>query len=115
MGDHKVLVVDDERPVRKLMAVLAAMDGYEVLQAKSGAEALEIAENKHFDLVVSDVMMPGMSGPELVTALRERGLVDHWLLVSGFAGDLGDCDVPLMAKPFTPQQFLGRIHEILAN
>jgi DNA-binding response OmpR family regulator len=101
------------------MAAIVAQDGYQALQAGTGSEALDIAEHTPVDLVLTDVVMPGMSGPELVTALRERGLVKRFLMVSGYAGDALDKihglfdRTPLLLKPFTPGQLLSKVHELL--
>ena len=112
--EPRILVVDDEKPVRRLMAAIVARGGFKTLEAQSGAEALEMAEHEHVDLVVTDVQMPGMTGPELVRALRGRGLVERSLLVSGYAGEAEMAGIPLVLKPFTAEQFLGRIQEALA-
>jgi PleD family two-component response regulator len=66
--DRIVLVVDDDRSVRRLMAVIVAQDGYATLEAENGTDAIHLAEANAIDLLVTDVEMPGMSGPELVLA-----------------------------------------------
>jgi CheY-like chemotaxis protein len=120
MAKRSVLVVDDEPGIRALMAAIVARDGFTALQAENGAEALAIAERTPVDLLLTDVVMPGMSGPELVITLMERGLVSRSLMVSGYAGDGYDNihgihdRVPLLLKPFTPAQLIGKIREVMA-
>jgi CheY-like chemotaxis protein len=66
----KVLIADDEIPITDLLAELARDAGHEVLVAHNGQEALALARRERPILVISDIMMPLMSGYELLTALR---------------------------------------------
>ena len=68
---RRVLVVDDSRFQRRILKAMLAGWGYDVVEASSGAEALGIVENHLPDLVISDWMMPGMTGPEFCRAFRE--------------------------------------------
>src|ERR1035438_467558 len=83
MSKGRVLVVDDNLPVRELMSVIVAQEGYEILKAQNGYEAIRLAETTRVDLLITDVDMPGMTGPELVQALAERDLIKRSLLVTG--------------------------------
>ncbi len=67
---ERVLVVDDSKSQRRILTVYLSRWGYEVLQAGTGAEALEICAQQEIDLIVSDWMMPGMSGLELCQKYR---------------------------------------------
>ena len=89
----KVLVVDDEKDIRELIKFYLNKEGFEVLEAGDGEEALEIFENEYIDLGIIDVMMPVMDGFELVENLKEfkdipvfpqygRQRFDHGLLFS---------------------------------
>ena len=114
---RRVLVVDDDGPLRQLMTVMVSQDGYETLQARNGDDALHLAESYRIDLLITDVEMPGMSGPELILNLRKRGLIGKSLLVTGNPSAIGhsaglDDHVPLLAKPFNSRQLLGKIHAI---
>lgn len=112
--NRRVLVVDDDRPVRKLMATMAAGSGYETFEAEDGTEAIRVAEAEEIDLLITDIEMPGMSGPELIDILRKRGYLGRSLLVSGnTAAASFHNSVPLLAKPFTCGQLLKEIHTIL--
>ena len=81
--NRSVLIVDDDEAVRKLMSIMIAQEGYKIFVAPNGYEALRLAEVNPVDLLISDVEMPGMTGPELVLALTWRGLIERSLLVSG--------------------------------
>jgi DNA-binding response OmpR family regulator len=70
MTGRRVLVVDDERGIRELCRVNLVLAGYEVLEAGDGQQALEVAKAELPDLIFLDVLMPGMSGWEVLAALR---------------------------------------------
>ncbi len=65
-----VLIVDDERPNLESLGKIFEREGWRVAQASSGAEALEVARREHPSVVVTDLMMPGMSGESLLRALK---------------------------------------------
>lgn len=117
---RRVLVADDDQQVLQLIALLVEQEGYEALQARDGTEALHLAEANCVDLLITDAEMPGMSGPELISAVKERGLIQRSLLVTGNAAaldgfnDLGS-QIPLLAKPFNSRQLLGKIEAILSD
>ena len=67
----KILVIDDEEILTKTFARLLEKQGYEVFVAKRGADALEMAEEERFDLVICDIRMPGIDGVETIRHLRE--------------------------------------------
>jgi CheY-like chemotaxis protein len=121
LGSETVLLVEDEEGVRKLIKTLLQQGGYTVIEAQNGSEALAIFQT-HADriqLVVSDIIMPQMSGPELVqylTALRP-GL--KFLYISGYTDDsiiqdgLLDAETRFLQKPFTSGNLLSKVREIL--
>jgi DNA-binding response OmpR family regulator len=69
---HKILVVDDDILVLDALQELLVADGYEVLTATRGHEALEILEQEHVDLLVLDVVMPKMTGFDVCRQIRAR-------------------------------------------
>jgi signal transduction histidine kinase/ActR/RegA family two-component response regulator len=109
---HTILLVEDEPALRKLGERLLAHAGHRVLGAGSAEEALEIAARKPFDLLVTDVMMPGRSGTELARDLvRERPDLPV-VLVSGYAPDAPEASAgAFLAKPFDPEQLARAIAE----
>ncbi len=70
MADERVLVVDDELSMREFLAILLGREGYDVALAGSGEEALGILAQQPFDLMLTDLSMPGIDGMELVTRVR---------------------------------------------
>lgn len=85
-----VLVVDDEEPVRRLLRDVLEMDDYEVDESPDGFAALASIERRNPDCIVLDVMMPGMSGIEVLTDLRARDFgADVPVLMLTAAGDDG--------------------------
>jgi DNA-binding NtrC family response regulator len=67
-----ILIVDDEEGLREGLGKLLEDDGYAVLSAENGEQALEILQQSHIDLVLTDMRMPGMDGIELLKKIRER-------------------------------------------
>ncbi len=119
-GARIILVVDDEPTVRSLAVRMLTALGYEVWSAASGKEALElIAQKGHGpDLIIADVLMPGMSGTELVRRVQQRYPGCKGLLMSGFAGEL-EADqaagLPVLWKPFTMQALAAAIRQALGS
>jgi len=112
-----VLLVEDEPLVRGLLVRLLDREGYAVLEAGSGDDALALvaAHERPIDLLVSDVVMPGLSGPDLAARIRERQSSLRVLFISGYnetdAAGYGVLhpEVDLLAKPFTPDAFAARV------
>jgi len=115
-----ILLVEDELFVRRVTAEVLEAAGYRLVIARSGAEALNACRNlaQPFDLLLADVIMPGMSGRELVN--EYEGLCPHArvLLMSGYAGQLAGRQMPLdrnayLAKPFSVSELLRKVREAL--
>ncbi len=120
-GSETVLVVEDEEQTRKLVVQILARAGYHVLEAGDAEQALSIPEDQlqEVDLLLTDVVMPGVSGPQLARHLRQ--VYPRWkvLFMSGYAGEeatrhgLEGADAPLLPKPFKPVDLTDRIRELL--
>ena len=118
-----VLVAEDDPSVRTLVKSVLERNGYRVLVAADGLAALELArlEKGRIDLLLSDVVMPGMNGRALRDALLELYPRLRVLFMSGYTGDLLtglgglDRDVSLVPKPFTPETLLGGIRKLLGG
>jgi two-component system cell cycle sensor histidine kinase/response regulator CckA len=112
-----VLVVEDEGAVRRVTVRSLAHLGYRVFEAEGGQEALDILEREPVDIVLSDVMMPGMTGPQLVGEMRRAEIHVPVLLMSGYPGDeQGRRDrLPILRKPFTREALVAALHEALAE
>lgn len=103
MTTATVLVVDDEPLVLEVVERALARSGYDVLAAQSASEALEIVKTKRpIHLVLSDVVMPGMSGPELLKSVKQLSPSTAAVLMSGYvcSGPI-DMAVPFVHKPFS--------------
>lgn len=120
-GVHRILVVDDIERNRKTLRAALWREPVEVLEASSGVEALELLEEHDPDLVLLDVMMPGMDGFETARRMRESetrsavpivlvtALDDEESLVRGFESGADD----FIAKPFNQIELRARVRSIL--
>jgi two-component system cell cycle sensor histidine kinase/response regulator CckA len=116
----KILLVEDDASVRAAVRRALRSNGHDVIDTKSAEDAM-MAWKEHggvFDCVVSDVVMPGLHGPQLVSRLREDRPELPVLFISGFAGQALrglDLDVPntlFLQKPFDPAQLAAAIAEL---
>ncbi|MGD0562576.1 MAG: ATP-binding protein [Roseiarcus sp.] len=113
-GHGAILLVEDEEAVRAFASRALASRGYTVLEAETGADALRVVESAggKIDLIVSDVIMPEMDGPSMLTELRRRGLNAKIIFVSGYADDAFAKNLPegqeflFLPKPFTLKQLI---------
>jgi PAS domain S-box-containing protein len=118
-GAGHVLLVEDDSAARRALDEFLRSDGYTVLAAASGAEALRLCEgSKPIDLVVTDFVMPGMRGPELVKRLREARPGLPAVFMSGYAtediGSQGDAARSVyLQKPFDVDDLLARVRAIV--
>jgi two-component system cell cycle sensor histidine kinase/response regulator CckA len=123
VGSGTILLVEDELSVRRAACRILQRAGYTVLEAKSGVEALQIADTRRESivLVISDLIMPDMGGQELVSKLRERGRNIPVLLMSGYTEDAAlrqsvlEPGTPFVNKPFTPKSLVDKVQEILSQ
>jgi two-component system cell cycle sensor histidine kinase/response regulator CckA len=120
-GTETVLLVEDEDGVRGLAVLVLQTYGYKVLAASSGKEALRLVEKRSggVDLLVTDVVMPGMGGPELADALRPRLPQMKVLFSSGYTDDavvrhgLLQEKVAFIQKPYTPLALVKKVRQVL--
>jgi len=85
MSQHKILIVEDEEFVRKVLERLLMRDGYTVLSAPCAEEALTILDREEVDIVISDHLMPGMKGLDLLEIVRKRRPETLRIVLTGFA------------------------------
>jgi two-component system, cell cycle sensor histidine kinase and response regulator CckA len=118
-GTETILVVDDERGVRALLTQILRNRGYTVIPAADAKTALEVLDTQSIDLVISDIVMHGMSGTRLVEEVLARWPAIKLLLVSGYSQgvalqpDSSARKVPLLGKPFTPTRLEAIVRDIL--
>jgi len=115
---RKVLVVDDEEPVRELIELYLTKEGFEVLHAKEGREALRQNGEHHPDLIILDLMLPGLDGWEVCRQIRSTSRVPIIMLtarseeVDRVVGlELGADDY--VVKPFSPRELVARVKAVL--
>ena len=116
---RRILIVEDDRTLRQALTFNLEREGYEVRSAVDGQQALDWARNDQFDLVLLDVMLPGMSGIEVLRVLRGDGVSTPVIVLSA-KGDEIDRVVGLkvgaddyVAKPFSRPELLARIEAVL--
>lgn len=108
-------VVEDEPAIRGLMATALERAGYRVIQARNGQEALDLFDGT-VDLVVTDMRMPYVAGQALIDTLRERRRTLKVVAISGYPGSApDDPDIPFLAKPFSRDQLLDAVREVLTS
>ena len=89
MPRARVLAVDDQRYFRELIEGVLIDEGYEVVTAASGEEALHVLARADFEIVVTDLVMPGMDGVELVRRVKERKPDQEIVMVTGVSDGMG--------------------------
>lgn len=115
----KLLIVEDEPNLAKALTGIAEEAGYEAAAVHTGNEGLYCASTKAYDLVVLDVMLPGMDGFSVVKALRQKHIAVPVLMLtarSGLADKVSGLDAgadDYLTKPFEPQELLARIRALL--
>jgi DNA-binding NtrC family response regulator len=121
-GSETILLVEDEHAVRHATAEFLKLHGYHVLEAKDGMDALSVVKSyaSPVHLVVTDVVMPNMSGGQLATELGKLMPHTKLLFVSGYAGrtvlnhKVFDLETNFLQKPYTLKQLSGKIRAALA-
>jgi len=113
-----ILVVDDEERIRRLLRMYLEKEGYLIEEAQDGEEALQKAEQRDYDLILLDLMLPGMDGIEVCSRLRQFKSTPVIMLtakgeesnrVQGFEAGADD----YVVKPFSPREVIYRVKAIL--
>ena len=115
---EKILIADDEQLMRQLVIDFLKPEGYEILEASDGKEALDIYDKEHPDLILLDVMMPGYDGWTVCRDIRRESTVPSMMLTAKgeeidqlFAYDLGADEY--ITKPFSPKILVAKIKALL--
>ena len=116
----RVLVVDDEKQIRGLLSRILVQAGYEVHTAANAQAAIEMcAPPASFDVIVADVVMPGMDGHELARRVAIQSPNSRVILMSGFDPGCVECPYvdtcPRLPKPFGPKDITTLLSEVLAQ
>lgn len=120
----KILIIDDEELITRTLANALERQGYEVLVAKTGADAIAMAEEEDFDLIISDIRMPGLNGVETVKkvleAMNRRGAQKTpAIFITGYADAAIEKEAQVLAphayvyKPFDYASLMNKIKEAL--
>jgi DNA-binding response OmpR family regulator len=116
---RRLLLVEDDRTLRQALSFSLSREGYEVATASDGEAALDAARSSRLDLILLDVMLPGMSGVEVLRVLRREGISTPVIILSA-KGDEIDRVVGLqvgaddyVAKPFSRPELVARIEAVL--
>jgi two-component system, OmpR family, response regulator ResD len=117
-GKYTILIVDDEDRIRRLLRMYLEREGYRIDEAKNGEEALEKAFAYNYDLILLDLMLPGMDGVAVCSELRKKKATPVIMLtargeemnrVEGFEAGTDD----YVVKPFSPRELVHRVKAVL--
>src|SRR5919202_6045842 len=115
---HKILVVDDDRKTVDLLKLYLEKDGYQVLAAHDGRQALDLARQRRPDLIVLDLMLPTVEGLDVCRILRAESRTPIIMLTARTTEDdkllgldLGADDY--ITKPFSPREVVARVRVVL--
>lgn len=119
----RIVVADDDPDIRRLVVFTLRRRGHTVLEANAGDTALEMVRQEHPDLVVLDVMMPGMTGLEVSRALTaDQATASIPIIILSAKGQAAEVDAGMdsgarayLVKPFAPQELASRVAAILAR
>jgi len=122
MAEKKILVADDETHILHVVSLKLRNAGFNVITARDGQEALELAQQEHPDLIITDYHMPQLSGLELCQRLKQdpgtRDIPAIMLTARGYHLEPHDTQesgiLRMLSKPFSPRQLLTTVNEMLA-
>lgn len=111
-----VLVVDDDRPVARMVAATLSIEGFQVAIANDGVEALESVESRAPDAIVLDLQMPVLDGREVFKTLRTRGLTVPVVILSAYGAEAAQQELGaegFVNKPFDPEDLIAALRKVL--
>ena len=122
MAEKTILVADDETHILHVVSLKLRNAGFNVLTARDGQEALELAQQEQPDLIITDYHMPQLSGLELCQRLKQdpatSGIPAIMLTARGYHLEPHDTQqsgiLRMLSKPFSPRQLLTTVNEMLA-
>ena len=113
----KILIVEDDQTISKLIAASLSISGYESVPCFDGNEAVHMVRNEEFDLILLDIMLPGLDGFQVMEKIRETGTPVIFLTAMGDVSDrvkgLKSGAEDYIVKPFEPLELLARIEIVL--
>jgi Response regulator containing CheY-like receiver, AAA-type ATPase, and DNA-binding domains len=117
----KILIVDDTKNIRKLLSTCLEVEGYEVITAEDGQQALNLIESEFFDIVFLDIKMPEMSGTEVLKRIRAMKKNMPIIIMTAYATvkNAVECTklgaIEYLQKPFTADKVRSVLNEMLSN
>ena len=112
-----ILIVEDDQTISKLIAASLSISGYESVPCFDGNEAVHMVRNEEFDLILLDIMLPGLDGFQVMEKIRETGTPVIFLTAMGDVSDrvkgLKSGAEDYIVKPFEPLELLARIEIVL--
>lgn len=117
--NNKILILDDEDPIRQFMKINLDYQGYQTVEASSGEEALKVFEEEKPAVAILDIMLPGISGYEVCEKIRDMSPMTGIIMVSAKSQDIdkilglekGADDY--IIKPFNPQELILRVKSLM--
>jgi len=115
----QILIVEDDEAMREFLCQAISRSGYYVEAVRDGAEALRRVDESYFDLLLTDIRMPGIDGLELARQVRRRYPRLSVLLVTAYlqdalgATDLGEAGIGILSKPFNLSELIDRVEMCL--
>lgn len=120
----RILIADDEAALLQTMAFSLKRKGYDTVTVRDGKAAwkkiIEASQNnEHYDLIITDIQMPGLSGADLITKIRQAGIITPILAITGFGNMKMVVDLmrsgctDYLDKPFTMNEFINHITELI--
>ena len=117
----RILLAEDESTVREFVSRVLTMHGHSVLEAQDGAQAVELMNQHHFDLLLTDIVMPVMDGISLALKVRDTRPNVPIILMTGYANEsqrahnLSVLIEELLSKPFNKDQLMKAVNDALAG
>lgn len=118
---EKILIVEDEKGIRVLLADVLSSEGFEVISVKDGQESLDQMEDSKFDLVITDINMPRLDGIEMLKRMKKAGRKEKVIVITADTLDrrLEDSELPSvltqLQKPFRIDNFVDVVIGAMAN
>jgi CheY-like chemotaxis protein len=115
----KILIVEDEPANLKILKYILNLEGYQTTGAKDGVEALELLAHSRFDLVLSDIKMPRLSGVALARHLLSHKPITPIMLMTAYdfdsREDISALNIPCLSKPLSFEQLLSQVQKVLGH
>lgn len=119
-----LLLIDDDEIIREMTFEILELGGHNVATASSGSDGLELFSHGHFDLIITDIVMPGVEGLELIGHLRKASPSTRIIAISGGSRFSESLYLPAakkfgalrtLSKPFGPEELLNLVDEVMAE